>query len=289
MPEAFRDVQACAAPDACPSASVRAVVQKVDSPANFPSRLAHQDVACTIFLARPASDASAGRDAVDPSASRFPARCPAQVRDSPSARAAQAPPDARQVPQPQAARQKAVYQAPQEGVLPLAPLGAAQQVHSLAGPLVRVDESVSLQEAGLEVRWQAQQALQPLVSPQATSLEAQQGPSEPLVQQLDLSIRAQQVLPLAPRGLQGAPLAQQPEEPQAPRASVQRWEPAQPRPVPEEPRGASAPRAPPLLSPLLLPWLPLPRLPQPPLALKSSCELSPQHLQGSSSSASSSP
>src|SRR5579862_2814595 len=132
--------------------------------------------------------------------------------------------------------------------------------------------------------------------------EAQQAPSEQRAlleqpaQSLALSRQVQpELLPVA-QELPVAPLALQQEEPpparlmprRVPRVSPQRWERAPPQPVREEPQGAFVQRAQPLLSPQLQPWPPLPPQLLLALALKSFCELSPQRLQGSSSSASSS-
>jgi len=96
-------------------ASLRGAAQKVDSLANFPFRPAHPAAACTVFPVRLASDASADPDVVRPSVGRFPARFPAQVRDFPSAMAAQVQLAARPVkpvPQPQVGLQKVVFQVP---------------------------------------------------------------------------------------------------------------------------------------------------------------------------------
>ena len=83
---ASRDVQACAAPDACPWASVRAAAQKVDSLASFPFLPGLQPVACIVCLDRPAASvALAGRDAALPCAVRFRVLFQELVRDCPLA------------------------------------------------------------------------------------------------------------------------------------------------------------------------------------------------------------
>jgi len=108
---ASRDVRAREAPDECQWASLRAVVQKVDSLANCQSLPDHQAAACTVFPARlAASGAWVGPDVdLRQNAARFPASFQALAPGSPSPlaeRAQQDVPQARQVPPPQVALKK---------------------------------------------------------------------------------------------------------------------------------------------------------------------------------------
>jgi hypothetical protein len=84
---------------------LRALVQKVDSLANFPFHRGHRAAARTVYLARLAAlGASAGLDvALRPSAARFPESSRELDRDSPWAAAELVQldaPQARLVPQP---------------------------------------------------------------------------------------------------------------------------------------------------------------------------------------------
>lgn len=106
---ASRDVPACAAPDACPWASLRAAAQKVDSLASSPFLPGLRAAACIVFLDRPAAwDAWAGRDAALPCAARFRVLFQELVRDCPLASDEKewlGGPQQHQVPQPQDARE----------------------------------------------------------------------------------------------------------------------------------------------------------------------------------------
>jgi hypothetical protein len=104
-PAACPDVPAHGDPDECQWASIRAVVQKVDSQANSLFHPVHRTAACTVFPDRQAaSGALAGRDVVLlPSVARFRESFQALVRDCRLAMGEKAHSDAhpaRQVPQP---------------------------------------------------------------------------------------------------------------------------------------------------------------------------------------------
>jgi len=140
---ASRDVREHEAPDECLWASLRGVVQKVDSQASFQFHPGHRAAAYIVFPDHwAASDASAGRDGVPrQSAARFPVSYRERVRDSPSASAETAQPDALrspQVPQPPVARRKVAF--PTEP--PAALLAAAHWGERQAVPWMTADESV---------------------------------------------------------------------------------------------------------------------------------------------------
>jgi hypothetical protein len=140
---ASRDVQGREAPDECPWASLRAVVQKVDSLVSFRFHPGHQAAACIVFPARrAASDAWAGRDVVPrQSAARFPVSFRERVRDSPSASAETAWQDVLRPPQvlpPLVERRKVEF--PAEPLAAL--LAAAHWAQRQAVPSMTADESV---------------------------------------------------------------------------------------------------------------------------------------------------
>ena len=105
---ASRGVPACAAPDACPWASLRAAAQKVDLLASSLFLPGLRAAACIVFLDRQAAwDALAGRDAALPCAARFRLLFQELVRDCPLASDEKEwldVPQQHQVPQPQDAR-----------------------------------------------------------------------------------------------------------------------------------------------------------------------------------------
>lgn len=112
--------------------SLRAVVQKVDSPVSFQFHPDHPAAACTVFPGRPAaSAASAGQDVVlRQSAARLRESFQELVRDSPLASVERARQDAlraRQVRQPPGAQLKVAFPMEPLAVVPKA-LVAARQV-----------------------------------------------------------------------------------------------------------------------------------------------------------------
>jgi hypothetical protein len=152
---AFRDVPAHADPDEYRWASLRAVAQKVDSPANSLFHRGPQIGGCTAFPDRlAASDASAGPGAVlRRSVARFPASFQGLVRDYQLAMGAQAPSDAhraRQVPQPPDGRTEVESQPEPRAVVQKALLAAAHQVQSSHAPLATADASVWPREVSLQ-------------------------------------------------------------------------------------------------------------------------------------------
>jgi hypothetical protein len=143
MRAASRDVREHEAPDECLWASLRAVAQKVDSPASFQFHPGHRAAAYIVFPDHQvASDASAGRDVVPrQNAARFPVSFRERVRDSPSASAETVRQDALrspQVPQPPVARRKVEF--PTEP--PAARPAAAHWEERQAAPWMTADESV---------------------------------------------------------------------------------------------------------------------------------------------------
>jgi hypothetical protein len=86
-PATCQDVPAHADPGECRWASLRAVVQRVDSQANSPFHQGHRTAVCTVFPDHQAAwDALAGRDVVlRQSVVRFQASFQELVRDCPSA------------------------------------------------------------------------------------------------------------------------------------------------------------------------------------------------------------